>query len=168
MTSFTAAFYCHFCSVELKFLPLYLVGGSEFRIPGSVILSESLPSSFLWHFLPSSLFWNLGFSFLCYIYLFICLENMLWSRSVHAHFGHWGIAQRVVLPSRSAGLREGALLKCASLCCVSFHLPHAVLSSLRIQTMSFEDIALTYQHMANSRLLRDAPSDCRWSLEVDV
>lgn len=90
MTSFTAGCSGHFPCVEPRFLPLCLVGSSELGIPGSVILSESLPSPFFWHFLPSSLFWNLGFSFLCYMYSFVCLRNMLWSHSVPRTFSALG------------------------------------------------------------------------------
>lgn len=90
MTSFTADCSSHFPCVEPRFLPLCLVGSSELGIPGSVVLSESLPSPFFWHFLPSSLFWNLGFSVLCYMYPFVCLTNMLWSHSVPRMFSALG------------------------------------------------------------------------------
>lgn len=167
MTSFTAGCSGHFPCVEPRFLPLCLVGSSELGIPGSVVLSESLPSLFFWHFLPSSLFWNLGFSLLCYMYPFVCLTNMLWSHSVPRMFSALAHSTEGGRAFQKRWPRRGLCWLCLTLG-MSSHLPHAVVSSLGLPIMSFKGTALPFQHMANSRLLRGVSSNCRWGLEVDV
>lgn len=87
------------------------------------------------------------------LHVSVRLFNKYGVTAYYACFRHWGIALRVVVPSRSARLGGGSA-DCASLWGMSSRLPHAVVSSLGLPIMSLMGTALPFQHMANSRLLR--------------